>query len=226
MTDQTPWQAVASEADLAAFKKAGMGQSRCAGSAPALLIVDMSYGFVSDDYPLGCGESGWSAVASTRELLDVARRESIPVFFTTGYQGDAPAGRGRWKGTIYESDAPLRIVSELEPKTGEVILRKRRPSAFFGTDLVGLLIFEAVDTLVICGATTSGCVRASVVDAFSYNLHVVVPSPCVADRSLISHQVALMDIQMKYGEVVDLTWAKDFLQQSPRDDGTSVKLPE
>ncbi|MCL6592556.1 MAG: isochorismatase family protein [Alicyclobacillus sp.] len=183
------------------FAKAGMGGRRGPGQRPALLVVDMTYAFVDSRFRLGCSETGYPAVASNVRLLEKARERQIPVFFTKGYSGESGAAMGRWKGGEPKSAEENEIVRELTPHPGEVVLPKRRPSAFFGTDLVNLLIYEQIDTLIVTGMTTSGCVRATVVDAFSYNYRVLVPHECVADRSQISHKVSLLDMHMKYADV-------------------------
>jgi len=184
------------------------GVSHGVGVAPALLVVDMTYAFVDDRFPLGYGKTGWSCVAAIRPLLDLARRRGLPIFFSGGLPVRNPAERGLWKSSGRPLPAglpdPNAIVEELEPLPHETVIRKRRPSAFFGTELASLLTFHRIDTIVLTGMVTSGCVRATAVDAFSHNFRVIVPEECVADRVQTSHAVALFDIHMKYGDVVPL----------------------
>ena len=119
---------------------------------------------------------------------------------------------GRWldTGTGAEPDSPMRnpeaheIPELIEPAPGEVVLTKSKPSAFFGTQMASLLTYFRVDTTIVTGMVTSGCIRATVVDAFSHNYRVVVPIECVADRSETSHQMNLFDMDMKYADVLPL----------------------
>jgi maleamate amidohydrolase len=184
--------------------KANMGGTRGMGKTPALLIVDMTYGFVDSRFRLGHSESGYPAVRSTAALLEKAREKKLPIFYTRGITESHHSGIGIWKGGEDKSEQENTIVDEIKPMEQEVVLQKRRPSAFFGTNLVDMLIYHGIDTVIIAGISTSGCVRASVVDAFSFNFRVVVPEECTADRSQISHKVSLMDMHMKYADVIQL----------------------
>lgn len=204
VTSLAIWDDVLDEQDKKMFSKANMGGTRGMGKTPALLIVDMTYGFVDSRFRLGCSESGYPAVKATAVLLEKAREKKLAVFYSKGFTENHHAGIGIWKGGEEKSELENTIVDEIKPLTHEVVLQKRRPSAFFGTNLVDMLIYHGVDTVIITGITTSGCVRASVVDAFSFNFKVVVPEECVGDRSQISHKVGLMDMHMKYADVVKL----------------------
>jgi nicotinamidase-related amidase len=195
------------------------------GGRPAVIVVDMTLEFVDDLYPTGYGETGWPAAKANAELLQAARERGLPVFFTQAYP-DAqheprPAERGRWNMTgvaPLPADLPPGdvIVDGLRPEPGEIVVYKgRKPSAFFGTPLMSHLVYGQVDTVIVTGMTTSGCVRATAVDAFQYNLHVVVPHECVADRSQISHQVNLFDLHMKYADVVSLSETLEYLDSLP-----------
>ena len=202
------WDGIIPTEDLAEMKRE-WGQSHGFGQEPALLVVDMTYAFVDDRFPLGHGKTGWRCVAAIKPLLELARQKRLPVFFSGGLAARNSAERGLWKSSgraLPEGlPDPNAIVEELEPLPSETVIRKRRPSAFFGTELASVLIYHRVDTIVLAGMVTSGCVRATAVDAFSHNFRVIVPEECVADRILISHAVALFDIHMKYGDVVPLT---------------------
>jgi maleamate amidohydrolase len=199
------WDDVLNEQDRKMFAKAKMGGTRVLGTRPALLIVDMTYGFVDSRFRLGCSESGYPAVNATAQLLEKAREKKFPIFYSRGFTERHQSGNGLWKGGGEEKEEiENMIVNEIKPLDHEVVLQKRRPSAFFGTNLVDMLIFHGVDSLIITGISTSGCVRASVVDAFSYNFRVAVPEECVGDRSQISHKISLMDMHMKYADVLKL----------------------
>ncbi|WP_233129861.1 isochorismatase family protein [Domibacillus epiphyticus] len=202
------------EEDKKRFLKSNMGGTRGFGKAPALLIVDMTYGFTDSKFRLGHSESGYPAVEATSRLLERSRRKMIPIFFTIPFSESHPSGIGLWKGGERKTDEENTIVTQLKPRDNEVVLQKRRPSAFFGTSLVDMLIFHGIDSLIITGLTTSGCVRASVVDAFSYNYKVIVPEECVGDRSQISHKTSLMDIHMKYGDVIKMDDIMEWMDQN------------
>jgi nicotinamidase-related amidase len=211
-----PWDGVIPEQDVQSFR--GRDQSPVrpirAGTRPALIIVDMTWAFVDSRYPAGWSETGYPAVAANKRLLAAARDAGIPIFFTKQYPSPdftpLPSARGRWKtGTLVDVDPALPpgdvIVDDLAPLAGETVIHKhQKPSGFFGTPLASLLVYEGVDTTIITGMTTSGCVRATVLDAFQYNFHVIIPYECVADRSQISHKVNLFDMHMKYADVASL----------------------
>jgi maleamate amidohydrolase len=197
------WDDVIPEQDRAALT-GEWGRAQGFGAQPALLIVDVNYAFVDERFPLAIAD-GWGCAERVAPLLEIARDGGIPVVYTTGTSNVNAAERGRWKSAPREPGAdlpdPHEIVPPLEPRPDESVVRKRRPSGFFGTELASLLIHHRVDTVVLCGLVTSGCVRATAVDAFSHNFRVVVPEECVADRSHVSHAVSLFDVHMKYGDV-------------------------
>ena len=204
------WDDVIPKNELEKFASGGMGVTRVGfGDKPALVIVDMSYAFVDSAFPLGDSEVGWPAVAAIQRLRAAARERGIPVFYSTSVWKESAVERGLWKRTA-EVDRAMQdpkayeIVAELAPRAGEPVVIKTAPSTFFGTDLLRMLVMEHVDTVILTGMVTSGCVYASGVDAFSNGFHVVIPEECAADRSRIGHKVALFNFHMKYGDVVPL----------------------
>lgn len=212
-----PWTDVIPEADLASFQRefADADRPLSAGRSPAVVVVDMTRAFVDSLYPTGWSETGGPALEANVRLLREARRAGIPVFYTKAYADPdhqrRPAERGRWK--LNGSTAPLAdglppgdvIPEEIAPTADDIVIDKGgKPSAFFGTPLASYLIHEGCDTVIVTGMVTSGCVRATVLDAFQYNFHVIVPYECSADRSQISHKVSLFDMHMKYADVVSL----------------------
>lgn len=214
------WDDVIPDSDKRMFTKAGMGGTLGFGEKPAVVVVDMTYGFADSRYPLGASEMGVPTAGAIRRLLEGARSKQLPIFFTTPTDRVSPAQKGHWKmNPNLPSEpglpGPNEILEELGPMEGEVVIRKLRPSAFFGTSLVDMLIFHKVDTLVVTGMTTSGCVRATVVDAFSYNFRVVVPQECSGDRAVVSHKVSLFDMHMKYADVVPLEAVLERLENQP-----------
>lgn len=184
------------------------GQRGGFGQRPALLIVDMTYAFVDARFPLAHGERGTTCVRNIRSLREAARAARIPILYSKGKPASEPAELGLWKFTPRPPDPKLPeatdIVAELAPDEGEMVVAKRRPSAFFGTELASLLTYHGIDTVLLTGMVTSGCVRATAVDAFSHNLRVVVPEECVADRADAPHAINLFDIHLKYGDVLPL----------------------
>jgi maleamate amidohydrolase len=202
------WDDLFTEADLEGYRKAGWDTPRELGTRPGIVVIDMSYAFVDDRYPTGWGLTGWPCAENIRRLLDVARPRGVPVIYTTGKPVANRAERGRWKSTgVAVGEEPPekhQIVPPIAPLPHESVLTKRYPSGFFGTELASLLTFHGVDTLIVTGMVTSGCVRATVVDAFSYNYIVVVPEECSADRGVLPHKINLFDIHQKYGDVLPL----------------------
>lgn len=202
------WDGVIPLQDLEAFERGSFGERRQLGDRPAVLVVDMSYGAIDASNGRGVGEGGYAVASATRRLLDTARNANLPIIFTHAMFDASAAGIGLRKGVpraAQPDDEYYRLLSELAVKPDEMVLPKRRPSAFFGTDLNSILIFHAIDSLIVTGVATSGCVRATVVDAHSYNYRVWIPEECVTDRGLLSHKVSLFDMQMKYADVVSLS---------------------
>lgn len=182
------------------------------GERLALLLVDMTLSFVDSAYPTGWSPTGRPAVASCARLLEAARSAEIPVYFSKAFpEADHVPIRGQqglWKPSQHTTSNPDQppgdvIVEELTPRPGEIVIHKqRKPSAFFGTTLASDLMADRVDTVVLAGMTTSGCVRASAIDAFQFNFNVLVVEEGCADRSQISHAVTLFDLHMKYADVI------------------------
>ena len=208
------WDDVIPEAERRIYAKGGMGVERVGmGAKPAIIVVDMTYGFVDSAYPLGYSPTGYPAVAAIRRLLDHARPLGVPIFYSISKRGTTACEAGRWKGGGVIANPGMldpkanTIAADIAPHPGDVVIAKTYPSVFFGTDLVSHLIYHRVDTLIV----TSGCVRGTALDAFSYNLRVIVPEECAADRGATSHKVALFEIHMKYGDVLPLSQVMDEL---------------
>lgn len=217
------WDDVLPERDRAVYEAAGWGARGGYGERPAVLVVDINYDFVGDTrepildsikrYAMSCGEAGWDALPHVRRLLDEARAKHVPVFFTTS--ADRPGvqnGAWGWKNPRTERDSMSQesqnigwhIPTEIEPLPNETVIRKHKPSAFFGTPLMAFLHPLQIDTLLVCGTTTSGCVRATVIDAFSYSFRVAVVEEGTFDRGELSHKVNLFDMNSKYADVVGI----------------------
>jgi maleamate amidohydrolase len=193
--------------DLDIYSKQNFGNRIGFGERPALLIVDFTVGF-NDPEQFGGGNID-AAVHRTVGLLAFARRAGLPVAHTRiVYAEDgSDAGVFAMKApnlkTLTEHAPGAQIVPELTPDTGELVVRKTQASAFFGTGVAAWLIQHRVDTLVVAGCTTSGCVRASVIDACSHNFRPVVARDCVGDRAIGPHEANLFDMSQKYADVID-----------------------
>jgi maleamate amidohydrolase len=209
------WDDVIPREEQELYERGGWGGVVGFGRRPALLIVDMYAAFVDPAYPFS-SPSAPATVRAIQTILAAARSSECPVFFSKARPRSIPAERGRWKSRggqrpIMSNPAAYEIVPELRPLEHESVIVKSAPSAFFGTDLTGYLIYHNVDTVIVTGTVTSGCVRDTVLDAFSYNFRVIVPIEAVCDRGATSHKVTLFDIHMKYGDVVPMADVLDYL---------------
>lgn len=185
------------------------------GQRPALLIIDMSLGFTRPDSPLG-GDFE-SVKMANRALLTQFRIKQLPVFFTTVvYPDQALAHVFRQRipdlNILKKGSHWVEIDPYLAPQKGESIIEKAWPSGFFKTDLLEKLVSQNVDSLIVTGLTTSGCVRATVVDALQNDYPTFVPHQACGDRNLSAHQANLHDIHAKYGQVVELNKLINMLQ--------------
>ena len=199
------------------------------GNKPALILVDLYRAVFGDQaatieqgmdlWPATCGMAGWNALPSIQRALAAAREHGIPVFHVTGYD-DLPNWRDARKGSALQDDAARErfsrrhdIVDQVAPVEGELVLRKTAPSCFFGTPLTALLIREGVDTLIVVGESTSGCVRATVVDGKAFRFKVLVPEECVFDRDEAPHAINLFDMEQKYADVIPLEQVLRYLDE-------------
>jgi nicotinamidase-related amidase len=191
------------------YEARGFGGRSGAGEHPALVVIDLCYGFTDPASPLACDCEG--AVAATARLLDAARAGGHPVAFTT-VQYDA-AGREIAAAFIRKAPGLLtlepgtrwpQIDERIAPAENEPVMPKRFASGVFGTSLGAMLAARGCDTVVVTGASTSGCVRATAVDALQHGYRVVVPREAVADRAEGAHQATLTDLDAKYGDVVGI----------------------
>jgi maleamate amidohydrolase len=191
------------------YRRQNFGNSSGFGARPALLIVDFVNGF-ADPGNFGGGNIA-DAIAGTVKLLAACRRLRLPIASTrVVYPDDATAEEWVFARkapgllNLTESVPASQIVAELAPLPGEYIVRKRMASAFFATDLANWLIARQVDTVLVTGCTTSGCVRASALDAMQHNFRTIVVRDCVGDRALGPHEASLFDLAQKYADVLML----------------------
>jgi maleamate amidohydrolase len=201
------------------YAKARLGQNVTMGTRPAVLVVDFSCGFTDPECTLGADMT--EQVEATKRLLDAARAKGLPVVFTTiGYEPSLKDG-GLWLqkvpslGDLQVGGRWVEIDPRLEPREDETIVLKKGASAFFGTNLASILISQGVDSVVLCGATTSGCIRATAIDLLQYGYPTLVPRGCVADRAQAPHEANLFDINAKYADVVSVEEALDYLESVP-----------
>ncbi len=221
MTRETCYiPAVIPEMDRETHGRAGLGRRVGFGRKLAILVVDMCRYTVDPRSALSCGDSATAAAACIARLLKAARPIGVPVIYTTQRTPEpyssATGGRLLDKGIAVDSNFanefwPHEIVDEVAPEHGDTVLVKPKPSVFFGTQLASLLIYHEVDTLVVTGTTTSGCIRATVDHAAAYNYRVIVPKDCVADRFVLSHEASLFDMDAFLADVVPLQLVLDHL---------------
>jgi maleamate amidohydrolase len=208
------------------YARAGLGESVTLGSNPAVLVVDFSCGFTDPQCSLGADMT--AEVEATKRLLDAARAKGLPVVFTTiGFASSLKDG-GLWLKkvpTLAELELGGRWVEidpRLEPQDGETVIVKKGASAFFGTNLVAVLNTQHVDTVILCGATTSGCIRATAIDLLQSGYPAIVPRECVGDRAQAPHEANLFDINAKYADVVSLDDALAYVESVPDRVGAAV----
>jgi maleamate amidohydrolase len=185
------------------------------GASPALLAVDL-YEVVyrggarppselAKTHPSSCGEYAYAAIEPTKRLFAAARAAGLPVFYSTS--DVRPESRPSLVSATKRNNPPVdaadfAIRPEFKPQPQDVVITKQRASVFFGTPLIAHLTQLGVQTLIICGESTSGCVRATAVDAYSHGFHVVLVEECCFDRSILSHKVNLFDMHHKYVDVM------------------------
>jgi nicotinamidase-related amidase len=185
------------------------GRGAGLGERPALVVVDMSVGFTDPESPLACDLE--EVVDAVGLLLAAARRAGVPVLYTTVAYDE----EGKRRAAAFIEKVPALLTLEagsrwveidprIAPEPGEPVLRKLHASAFFETELAGLLGASGCDSVIVAGASTSGCVRATAVDALQHGYRTVVPREAVGDRNADAHEANLYDIDAKYGDVVPL----------------------
>lgn len=196
----------------------GFGGRGGFGRRAAFIVIDMTLGFTDPESPLACDLDG--PVENIRRLLDAARAAGIPVVFTTVAYRECD----RLTAAAFIDKVPALLTLEagsrwaeidprIAPRASEPVLNKLFASGFFGTPLGALLTAAGVDTLIITGASTSGCVRATAVDALQHGFRPVVPREAVGDRNPDAHEASLYDIDAKYGDVVSIEETLQYLKR-------------
>ncbi len=203
------------------YARAGFGGPVRRGDRPAIVVVDLTRGFTEDAFPSGADLT--DVVGATGELIEAGRGVGVPVVFTAiAYTpaeatGDALPWLRKAQGmrALREGSAEVALDPRLPRRPADHLIVKKGASAFFGTSLTALLTGLGCDTVLVCGATTSGCVRATAVDAVQSGFSVLVPRECVGDRAAGPHEANLFDIQAKYGDVIGLADAVGYLAGLP-----------
>ena len=218
------WNQFLTERDKAVFATSGYGARQGFGKRPALVIIDVNYAFCGDKpepilesikkWRNSCGADAWVALPFIRVLIDKAREKGLPVIYTTGVRrGDLwDSGSWAWKNNRSAEDAANKtvisnldgneIMAEIAPGPRDIVIYKQKPSGFFGTNLASYLTLLHCDSVIMTGTTTSGCVRATVLDAFSLNYRIALAEEGCFDRSQASHAINLCDMNAKYADVV------------------------
>lgn len=219
--DTARWRDVIPDEELAVFRASGPRHRIPIAGRIALLVVDMTYDFTGDPgeehlrslrkFPSSCGPYAWEAIPHIERMLAAARRRGLPVVYTRAPSWTNPLASTDWSRS--RRPHPLRRTPEsrkrgneipkvIAPRSGDLVIEKTKASAFFGTPLQSYLNDLGIDTILVTGCTTSGCVRASVLDAHYLNYSVTVVEEAVFDRSPTSHRVNLFDMDMKYANVL------------------------
>jgi maleamate amidohydrolase len=216
------WDRFLTERDKAVFAASGYGVRGGFGKRPALLVIDVSWGFAGDKpepilesikrWSNSCGAESWDAIAAINQLAEGFRAKGLPVIYTTGQnRADGwDVGSWAWKNSRTGESLPVQtqdldaneIVSDIAPMPQDIVIYKQKPSGFFGTNMASYLTLLGCDSVIVTGTTTSGCVRATVLDAFSLNYRVAVAEDGCFDRSEASHAINLCDMNAKYADVV------------------------
>ena len=231
------WNQFLTERDKAVFAASGYGARGGFGKRPALLVIDVNYAFCGDKpepilesikrWRNSCGEESWPAVAAIRSLIDKCHEKGLPVIYTTGVRRDDNWDSGSWswknarggeRPTVPATNIDgNEIVAEIAPAPQDIVVLKQNPSGFFGTNLASYLTLLGADSVIVTGTTTSGCVRATVLDAFSMNYHVAIAEEGCFDRSQASHAINLCDMNAKYADVLKTAEVLDFIDTLPED---------
>lgn len=213
------WEKLIPAAEQRFYKKAGFMGALKPGKRAALIVVDVTMGFCGSrhlslddaiaEFPTACGPSSWVAMPRIARLIDMFRQQNLPIVYSLANLPDAPwAGNATKSGAVERKPGFNDFPADIAPRAQDWVLAKTKASAFFQSALTTFLTRQGVDTLVFCGVSTSGCVRASVVDGFSHGYQTFVVDECCFDRSEYAHAANLFDMQAKYAVVMSLDEAQ------------------
>ncbi|MCC2098146.1 MAG: isochorismatase family protein [Hyphomicrobiales bacterium] len=210
------WLKIVPEDERKVYEKAGFALPATVGANTALLVIDVTYGFTGREgqtieeaiaeYSTACGPVSWEAMPRIRQLIGMFRELGRPVIYTRSAPDDTPFTGRATKGTRLNETPPGHndIPDVIAPRAGEWVLEKTKASAFFQTPLASYLVRQKIDSVIVCGVSTSGCVRASVVDCLSNGFTTFVVDDCCFDRSNFAHCANLFDMNAKYATVLSL----------------------
>jgi isochorismate hydrolase len=219
------WDDYITEQDRKVYELGGFAKRGQLSPKLAILVIDTVYHSVGDKpepilesvkkFPASCGEAGWRAIGNIKTLLDSARASSVPVFYVVPKDYGQEKAYGRYldkmpavsKSQTIAGHNSKDIVEVVAAQPGDKVFRKQKSSGFFRTGLADALKDIDIDSVLITGCTTSGCIRLTAADAFQYDLHAAVVEECVYDRGEASHAVNLFDIDAKYADVISLDQA-------------------
>ena len=229
------WDPFLTERDRQVFEASGYGALQGFGKRPAILVIDVNYNFCGDrPEPIlesikrwrnSCGTEAWEGVAAIKTLIAAGCGKGLPILYTTGVRREDDWDAGSWAWKNSRSAERVRpagvqadgntIVPEIAPGPDDLVVYKQKPSAFHGTNLLSWLMLLGADSLIVTGTTTSGCVRATVLDAFSNNFRVSIVEEGCFDRAQASHAINLCDMHAKYADVIRLDESLSFIQSLP-----------
>ncbi|HEX3971390.1 MAG TPA: isochorismatase family protein [Stellaceae bacterium] len=233
------WNKFLTERDKVFHEGRGHSARQGFGKRPALLIIDVNYAFCGDKrepimesvkrWPTSCGEDAWDALPVLVRVIETARAQGVPVIYTTGISREDKWDMGSWRfkharpGAAQAAAPSAResnhdgneIMPQIAPGPRDIVVPKQKPSGFHGTNLLSYLTMLGCDSVIVAGTTTSGCVRATVLDGFSYNFRAAVIEDGCFDRAQASHALNLFDMQAKYADVVSSAEVIAFLTSLP-----------
>lgn len=228
------WDRFLTDRDRAVFESSGFGARMGFGKRPAILVVDVNYAFCGDRrepvlesikrWRQSGGEAAWDALPILARVIETARAREIPILYSTAIARADKWDRGSWtwknvRSFEQQRDTnidPDEVMPQIAPGPKDIVIRKQKPSAFFATPLHNYLTLLGADSLIVMGTATSGCVRATVTDAFSYNYRVTIVEDGVFERAESSHAVSLADMNAKYADVVGSAEVIEYLNGLPK----------
>jgi len=218
------WEQIIPEEERKVYEKAGYKGKDTFGRNPALLVIDVITGFTGtkpmhvmdaiDEFPTSCGQVAWDALPKIQQLLKACRDADVPVIYSTSDPDFKAAFGNATKRGVDATDFEKLAVAfpeMIKPNKGEFVVRKARASAFFGTHLITYLVRKNIDSLLVTGTSTCGCVRGTVLDGYSYGYPVFLIEECVFDRARTSHLVNLFEMNAKYATVIQLAEAMNYV---------------
>jgi nicotinamidase-related amidase len=213
----TDWDHYLSEEDRVVIERGRWAHKMGFGERPSVLVIDVQYYMTGirngeqKKYPLSCGEIGWKAADQMKRIIKTARDVEAPVIYTRFVLDPSGSDGGNFLRKVslepsdylfFEGTHGSEIVAPLAPAPGDLVVVKKKASAFFGTPVLAYLLDRRVDTVIVVGGSTSNCIRATVIDAASFNFRTIVPAEAVFDRIPVSHHISLFDMNRTFADVL------------------------